>query len=901
MGRFENQPEDQIIETVLTPRDEEDEAKRAPGSPRERSVKIAVDEESEPESPESNSDRFNKFFKPIVNPVARVAENTIGFVIPKIERIPWYHFFFLSFIAAVPAGAYILGFTKIGFGLEVFYFLSRYYEQHAYILALSIGAFAFLLYLFDCYYWESMTGRVFRGIAIALLVLATAVLVCFISASHPYGPISLYIVATPMWLMLIKHVFYRNLSMRTYVPWLSGPLFFNAVVIMAGWIWWTFSLESREWTENTRLADAQASGCNPDFLNYPQCQKYPGTDSNEVCFEVDPANPGPPIFYDFCPIVCLDVFDVCSNMFIVWVGPFLVSLGLFFLSFFATFLKATGTIEQEALKFAKVWLFLLFAMWIASSLAGAGAGVSVTLAALTLSAFVASSILLAASFSNAERGEKVNEVWKNLLESYSKYLNVAKGLMVVTCAPVFLVYLAVSFLNQSIRNINLPCSRKTQRTESLKDVVGAGLFTVEARRLIKEVKSWDLVDVFTYAIYWGIGFMMLSVLAAKFTILFLSWLIEQCMDLSVGVVTGILLGVGVVMFLLPPVPGAPIYLTLGIVIIPVGRDVFGIFYSLLYAMAVSLLLKLFATFLQQKMIGGLLKSKVGIRQMVGINTPLIRAFKLVLSEPGFGMAKVSILCGGPDWPTSVLCGIMDLSIGPIFVGTLPVLILIVPTVLTGAFTYMSSLTLEDGQPEFTYAGTAATICAAISAVVLFGFILLAAYYVEITMREREEEVNNVPIDKEVKKLDDKQVLEVEAYREVTVWNNVPIWAKFLLVLSLTSMITCCYMVQLFQEDAFTAYQLTYTIDKHLDGDWTNLIKPVGFVALVLFAASIFFYIIFSIWAKGQARKRLKEKKIALSYSEDHQSEDGISTDSRKPSHVDSDSEIGVSIYTSISL
>ena len=46
------------------------------------------------------------------------------------------------------------------------------------------------------------------------------------------------------------------------------------------------------------------------------------------------------------------------------------------------------------------------------------------------------------------------------------------------------------------------------------------------------------------------------------------------------------------MFLLPPVPGVPIYLTLGIVIIPVGREVFGVTLSILYALGVSLCLKL---------------------------------------------------------------------------------------------------------------------------------------------------------------------------------------------------------------------------------------------------------------------------------------------------------------------
>eukprot|EP00551_Chaetoceros_affinis_P007010 CAMPEP_0203684904 /NCGR_PEP_ID=MMETSP0090-20130426/48272_1 /ASSEMBLY_ACC=CAM_ASM_001088 /TAXON_ID=426623 /ORGANISM="Chaetoceros affinis, Strain CCMP159" /LENGTH=409 /DNA_ID=CAMNT_0050554085 /DNA_START=1115 /DNA_END=2341 /DNA_ORIENTATION=- len=409
-------------------------------------------------------------------------------------------------------------------------------------------------------------------------------------------------------------------------------------------------------------------------------------------------------------------------------------------------------------------------MWIALSLAGAGAGISVTLGALTFSAFVSSAMLIAFGLSRSEMEERVMQLWMKLMEKYHEHLNIAKGLLVLTSAPVFIVYIGISFLNQSIRNIFLLCSKKGKmNNESLKIGVFEGLVTEAARRLIKEVKSWELIEVFTYAIYWGAGFMTFSVLAAKFTTLFLSWLIEQTKNMEISVVTGILFGVGAIMFLLPPVPGAPIYLTLGIVIIPVGRETMGLTYSILYAIVISLLLKLFATFLQQKMIGGLLQSSAGIRQMVGINTPLIRAFKLILAEKGISAAKVSILCGGPDWPTSVLCGIMDLSLWPVLFGTIPVLMLIIPTVLAGSFTYMESLKLPDGQPEFSWAGTAATISAASAAIVLFSFMLFAAYYVEQTMREREEDIDELPLDKDVKKLDDEQISKNKVYKDLTEW------------------------------------------------------------------------------------------------------------------------------------
>lgn len=799
-----------------------------------------------------------RLLAPVVSPVAEAVKAVTETFLPKIQKVPWIHFFILSFFVAIPAVGYIIIFTKMGYGLTTFYYLSNYYERHSYTLGGSLAGFAFLLYLLDCYYWNSKFGRFMRMLSVAIIVIGLTVLVCFISATHPYGPISMYVVLTPVWLVLVRRAFYKHISMRTFVPWLSGPLFLNSILVLAAWITWTWWDPDHKWIQANRLADAEESGCRPDLITYPMCANRNQTSDNDVCFTIE--NNQMPVWTLECPRTCTKVWDTCYNQFIVWVGPFLVSLGLFFLCFFATFLRNGGTIQQEAIKFAKIWGFLLFTMWISASLAGAGAGLSTTLAALTLSSFIASAVLLASSFNASEREEQLMVLWQKLLDNYGSYLDVAKGLVVVTCLPVAIVYLSASFLVQCIRRMKLQCSRQTDDDdEKDSSIVGASLLTTEARSLLKEFRSWNLATVYTYAIYWGAVFLTFTVLAAKFTVLFLSWLIEETKTMDIAAVTGILFLVGVIMFLLPPIPGAPIYITLGIVIVPVGRESFGLVWSIVYAMGISLVLKLFATFLQQKMIGGLLKNSVQIRQLVGINTGLIRAMKLCLNERGLGIAKISILCGGPDWPTSVLCGIMGLPVLPVLIGTIPVAALVVPTVLAGSFTYMSSMHLEDGNPEFPWAGIAATISTAMSAVVLFGFMLLAAYYVEQTMSLKANELSAMPYDKEVKEADDADIAINEAYQEVTQWRELPTAAQILLLISLACMITSCYMIQLFQNDSFAEYQLTYNIKDHLNGDWKNLVKPIGLVAILLFLASMFFLMIFRCWANGKARRLLKDR------------------------------------------
>ena len=69
------------------------------------------------------------------------------------------------------------------------------------------------------------------------------------------------------------------------------------------------------------------------------------------------------------------------------------------------------------------------------------------------------------------------------------------------------------------------------------------------------------------------------------------------MDLAA--VTGVVVFVGMCLFLLPPVPGLPIYLTAGIVLVAAGENSLGLTVSAIYACAISLGIKLLACATQQ--------------------------------------------------------------------------------------------------------------------------------------------------------------------------------------------------------------------------------------------------------------------------------------------------------------
>mmetsp|Transcript_20778 Transcript_20778/g.60442 ORF Transcript_20778/g.60442 Transcript_20778/m.60442 type:complete len:916 (-) Transcript_20778:1865-4612(-) len=797
--------------------------------------------------------------------------NGVVIVFPKVEPLPWDTFFKISFICAVPAAAYVLLFTLMGFGLSVFQFVSGHMEQYALYLAPVLVAFIFCLYMLDFSYWDSKIGQVMRKLSWGIFVLGCMVVILFLSGEYPYTPICLFAVLTPMWLVLAKHIFYDRKSTRVYVSWLSGPLFFVSLLTVMVWLIWTFLRDENEWNEVTRLEAAEETGCEPNFEDYPECQNS----ERDVCFELVPSPPDV-IFPDDCDEKCVEVYDGCLNTFILWVGPLLVSLALFFLSFFCTFLRTEGTNEKDIINFGKLWIFLLFSMWVTSSLSGIGSGVATVLLALTLASFAGTVVFLSASFSRPDQKEQATAVWARVKEKYGAYLDWARGLAVVVTLPLALVYIVLSFLNQCVRRTGIfMCSKAaesgtldgTENDRGERSSVNSAKIdwtdwiTERTRQQVYVFRSWDRSKIYTYAIYWGAAFMMLSVIVAQVTVLFLSWLIEQTSKMSLGAVTGILVGVGMLMFLLPPVPGVPIYLTLGIVIVAIGRDTLGYIGSMAYAAAVSLALKLLACTLQQKLIGDNLSHYVSVRQFVGINSNLIRSMRLILADPGISIAKVAILVGGPDWPTSVLCGLMKLDLVPILVGTLPVIFLILPTMLTGSFTYMAGLS-DHGTPLFPWAGVAATIFAAVTAIVQFGSMIVAAFFLEQTAAMRQVEVTAIPIDEEVKEAEDKAEYGQKVYSDVTQWIIVPRMAKITITLSLLCMVSCCYMVQLFPSLCFAEYELTDTISDKLDGNWANLFKPLGRLAVVIFVASCILLWFFNTWAKRKSAQIMKGAMIS---------------------------------------
>lgn len=524
----------------------------------------------------------------------------------------------------------------MGFGENIYYVISDKFGNYAYSLALGLLASVLGLYMFDAECWSGKLALVFLDVCIMAIVLGVVLLTLCIADRFPYGMVCLFAMFQPLWLLAVKLIFYGEVDTRAYVSWLSGPLFLTSLCTGIAWMAWVFVNPENQWNLLKRMESAEQSGCVPNYEEYPDCRKGGVNSTQEqTCFFIEN---GELVFPEGCDQSCTGVYNDCTNGFILWVGPVLVGMTMFFLSFFCTFLRTEGTKEKDIFNFGKVWLFILFAIWVTTSLSGMASGVTSALAALTLASFVASAVFIAVSFNRDERTENAAAVFNRLRDKYGENLDIARGLFVVTCAPILLIYFCFSITNQLIRKTRIfPCSEPVGDSNDI--------FTTRTRRQIEQMKTWDRVRVYTFAVYWGIFFMVMQVLVSKLTVVFLSWLIEQTSSFGLGAVTAILVGVGVAMFLLPPVPGVPVYLTLGIVLPAQGHETLGWVGSIGYSIAIGLVLKLFSSALQQKMIGENLSRYVRVRQFVGVNSTLMKAMRLVLSQDGLSVPKVAILIG----------------------------------------------------------------------------------------------------------------------------------------------------------------------------------------------------------------------------------------------------------------
>jgi len=216
--------------------------------------------------------------------------------------------------------------------------------------------------------------------------------------------------------------------------------------------------------------------------------------------------------------------------------------------------------------------------------------------------------------------------------------------------------------------------------------------------------------------------------------------------------------------------------------------------------------------------------------------------------------KVAILVGGPDWPTSVLTGILDLPLLPMLIGTLPVVVIIVPTVLSGSFVYLAE--------QYTWAGTASAISMSVTGLIIMALPAMTMFHIEKAMEEKKEELSKMPFDLEVLKADKSEAKRRLLFLEVTKWEVLPKWMKAIMIIGNMFMFVSCYLALAAGGACFKEFTMSDSIKDDLGGHPWSLIKNLGWVSIGGFCVGSFCLYIFSTWATLTTNRAGRQQLLA---------------------------------------
>jgi len=276
--------------------------------------------------------------------------------------------------------------------------------------------------------------------------------------------------------------------------------------------------------------------------------------------------------------------------------------------------------------------------------------------------------------------------------------------------------------------------------------------------------------------------------------------------LTIGWVIVLFFCIGYTMFLLPPVPGIPVYITSGIILPSQARNMsLGYYGGIALAVGLSVVLKLSAV-AGQYSIGFFMGKSVKIQQLVAVDKVFTRAIEKILMRKGLDVGKVSVLVGGPDWPTSVLCGILRLNLFQCILGTVPVILVSSPCVLAGAFMVGPRDKLSSSE-EGTWS-TLATTALAMSGMVQMLSGVLAIYFIQKVMSSSQEELQEPRPDHEaVLQLTLAEQDFNQSYAEALEWRALPKVGRVNILLSVLLMLMSLFMFVFLSELCFEPFQV----------------------------------------------------------------------------------------------
>ena len=592
-----------------------------------------------------------------------------------------------------------------------------------------------------------------KAMALNLVILICGVgLFCaalLASGRYVTAPVVIYVLVKIALTAVYKKAFCRGVSTRSFMVAASKASFFAGALIIGAWFVWVFAM-GNNWDKEKYTFPNRVFECDTSAAD--------GTDSG------------------------------CVSVYMMWMLPGATGFLEFLFGATANFLSRPG----GAVRMIAV-LMMIFALgtYIQVSISGVEMGIADDIIQFIV-LFVAMFLMLL--FAAAGR-KKISKIIKSTgVETKVMAATnhpIMKGFLLCAIGPALPAGILISAVSSVCRRIGLTFRPKIVN-EKIPENEKDGLITHECRAVLQWLFDAPTTTI-VYATWIALFYFIISIGVGKGAVIFLAWLVSYLKSQEIWVVFVVFFSIGVFMFLLPPIPGPPVYLTGGIVIVGALEDSIGFWPSVMICGAMCWFVKLFSCMLQQKAIGEPLGNRVSVRAMCAVNTPQMRAIKVILLQKGLPIDKLAVLCGGPDWPTSVLCGIIRVPLHEAMLGTAPVIVLyLMYVVISGGIqlkisscdtlTTISTTSTEE-EEKANYWKLLNAVMLALSAVSMGITMFLFAYFMDKALIKRKDEIDAVPIDVEVEEYEKAQEEMKVAYKKVSEWEMLSTGKRALLCLA----------------------------------------------------------------------------------------------------------------------
>jgi len=748
----------------------------------------------------------------------------------------------LLIVVVLPNAALLVAYSSMGYGQDVYNAVAPPTMSMTGdgLLCLSCLLAAILLV---CDWWKmSIFVKVHTGVFVAGVFYAGTL---FKGRKYPWAVMLLTLFLEPLFIGILRFSWCIKVRRQKFYAAVSIISFLAAIITAVIWVLYIY-VGDHKWNQDTK--DELIAATKPVYehvyskrtLDY-QKDCAPNVDLSE-----------------YNKNVRSDIKKACSQAstlwFLSWTCPFIAVGCNMVMSAFCivtgvlTSMDSVGSIQRTLTRFLLSIAFILSGMYATATMSATSIRLGSTMLAFFCAAMgiLCAWVMLEIDPSRLVDASKKSKLVELLVKLWTS--DWSRAVLVGALGGPGLCFVALNYLTQ-----------KRRKAFGVADDPSSA-FTPLGRSMMKRVSVWNWTSILLKIAILGELFFTLQVGVMKVTYVFLSWLNTTLRDTSIGIVVLLVYLIGGCMFLLPPVPGLPVYVFAGILLGEKGRqdDKIGFWLGCVIAMVLGLFTKLCAC-VGQYMIGYYLGKSLKVQQLIGVDKVPTRAIEKILSGRGLKLDKVAVLVGGPDWPTSVTCGIVRTNIPQMLLGTIPVVTLLAPCIFAGACMGR----VEPGEDsEWNMAANAFTASAA---VVNMGSMAYAVWAIgQVVQNHGDELAKPRPEHEAVAELTRQEKAAVDQYRDTIKWENLSCCWKAFVLGAAVLMLLSNGVFTIFAESCFRPFAVSSKIKDPwekdgLDGNVFSIIYPMGWIPMGWFALGVLLHVVFIKVMARRAQKALTAK------------------------------------------